>query len=132
MFGQFKRLSLSPLLGLAAIPALTAPASAGEKPVIVRADTHDLRVERISHASLNLTDARDLKSLNFRVAGAAQRVCQRDFGRDGLQDRGYYACEGRALSSAKSQIDEAVANAQRLALNGLSPVAAIAITVSAS
>jgi UrcA family protein len=128
MFELLKSVRAAALLTIAA----TAPVMAAEKPVIVQADISNFRVERVSYAGLDLANARHLKTLNFRVAGAVERVCQRDFGRDGLQDRGYYKCENNAWENARPQIDNAIARASSFAMSGQQTAGALTIAVSAS
>ena len=121
------------LSGLAAI-ATIAPiaASAQESPVFVYGDPSYVRSERVSFARLDLTTPRDQKRLNHRVGAAVERVCLRDIGRDGLQDRGYYSCADTAWNKAVPQIADATRRASELAMNGSATVAATAIIVSAS
>jgi UrcA family protein len=118
---------------VAASASLVAPtmAYAQERPVVIYAEPSNVRTERVSFASLDLAKAADQKRLHFRVAGAVERVCLRDVGRDGLQDRGYYACESNAWGGAAPQIADAIARASEIAMTGSSSIAATAITVSA-
>ena len=118
------------LLG-ASVFFLPSNAIAQEAPVIVQGDPLDVRSERISFAKLDLAKAGHQKALKLRVAGAIQRVCLYELGRDGLQNPGYYVCEKGAWDGASQQIDNAIASAQGLALLGLPSVNAIAILVSA-
>lgn len=120
------------LAALLAAGLMPATAKAEDRPVIVRAEPETVRTERVSFAALDLATAKGRKALQFRVAGAIQRVCLFDLGRDGLQDRGYYSCEAAAQERAAPQIEAAVAAAERLALNGSPARLAGSVTVSAS
>jgi len=86
-----------------------APASAQEPPVIVYGEATGATTERVAFADLDLGSASGQRRLHNRVSGAIERVCDLDLGRDGLQDRGYYACADAALGSAAPQIAEAIA-----------------------
>jgi UrcA family protein len=121
------------LLSVALTPALVAPtaAVAQDRPVVIYAQPEDARSERVTFASLDLTTLGDQKRLHFRVAGAVERICERDLGRDGLQDPGYFLCERNAWSGAEPQIADAITRAQQIAMTGSSTIAAAAITVSA-
>lgn len=119
------------LAALLAAGLMPATAKAEDRPVIVRAEPENVRTERVSFAALDLATAKGRKALQFRVAGAIQRVCLLDLGRDGLQDRGYYTCEAGAWERAEPQIDRAVATAERLALGGSPARLAGAVMVTA-
>ena len=86
-----------------------SPASAQEPPLVVYGEPINARTERVAFADLDLASARDLNRLHHRVGGAIERVCGLDLGRDGLQDRGYYACANSAWDYAAPQIAEAAA-----------------------
>jgi UrcA family protein len=120
------------LAALLAAGLVPAAARADDQPVIVKAQPDTIRTELVSYAALDLATAKGRKALQFRVGGAIQRVCRFDLGRDGLQDRGYYACEQSAWGRAAPQIDRAVAEAEQLALGGAPARLSGAITVSAS
>ena len=111
--------------------AIATAAIADDKPVIVQAQPDSARSERVSFAALDLSTAKGRKALEFRVGGAIQRVCLYDLGRDGLQDKDYYACEADSWTRASAAIDQAVAKAERLALNDGAPLFDGAILVSA-
>lgn len=134
MFVHFQSTRYATLLTALAAWLVIAPvaASAEERPVIVHADQANIRTERVAFASLDLAAARDQSRLRHRVGAAVERVCLRDIGRDGLQDRGYDRCASSAWDGAAPQIADAIAKAQQLALRGLPSIAATAITVSAS
>lgn len=106
-------------------------ASAQEEPVTIYGESDFSRTELVSFARLDLTDARDQRRLRHRVGAAVERVCLRDIGRDGLQDRSYYACEDQAWDDAAPQIAKAVSSAANFAMNGGPSLAATAIRVSA-
>ena len=113
--------------------AALAPSSAfaQDRPVTIYGESAGARTELVSLARLNLAKASDQRRLNHRVAAAVERVCLRDIGRDGLQDRGYYACEDQALSEAAPQIAAAIARSGDLALGGGAAIVATTIRVSA-
>jgi UrcA family protein len=126
---RIKTVAILSALSAGMLAAPTA-AIAQERPVIINADPN-VRTEHVSFASLDLAKPSDQKKLHFRVAGAVERVCLRDVGRDGLQDRGYFTCERNAWDGATPQIANAIARASEIALTGTSSIAATAITVSA-
>lgn len=112
------------------LAAVAAPASAQERPVVVYAQPQEnVRTVRVSYADLDLTQVRQERKLNLRVAGAVKRVCLYE-DRSGLQDRGYYSCADGAWDGARPQIAQAVARAKDIALNGKSSIAMAAITIS--
>ena len=87
-----------------------SPVSAQEPAVVVVYDeAANVTTERVAFADLDLASAAGRNRLHNRVAGAIERVCQIDLGRDGLQDRGYYSCADTARNDAAPQIAEAVA-----------------------
>ena len=108
--------------GLATI-AIAAPALAQEPPVVVYGESMGVKTERVAFADLQLASLSDQKRLNHRVGGAIERVCDIDLGRDGLQDRGYYACANAAWDAAAPQIAEAIST-------GKTSLAGAAIIVS--
>ncbi len=120
------------VLAIAATASL-APSSAvaQDGPVTIYGESTLSRTERVSFAKLDLGQARDQNRLRSRVGAAVERVCLRDIGRDGLQDRDYYACEKRAWDDAAPQIASAIAQSAKLALGGAAPLAITAIRVSA-
>ena len=120
------------VLSALAATLLLAPgaASAEDRPVFVYGEAANARTELVSFARLDLATERDQKRLRNRVLAAVERVCLRDIGRDGLQDRDYYACASNSMGAASSQIAAAVSRASNLALGG-APIAATAIRVSA-
>lgn len=87
-----------------------ATASAQEAPVFVYGDASGARTERVAFADLNLASAAGKARLLNRVGAAIERVCDLELGRDGLQDRGYYACADAAGEAAEPQIAEAIAS----------------------
>lgn len=130
---RFHATKAAALLAALAATALFAPsaASAEDQPVLIFGEVANVRTELVSFARLDLASQRDQKRLRSRVLAAVERVCLRDTGRDGLQDRDYYACESASMGAASTQIAEAVARASNLALGGGAPLAAMAIKVSA-
>ena len=97
------------LSGIVAISIGASPAAAQEPQFIVYGEAMNAQTERVAFADLDLASARDQSRLHQRVGGAIERVCDLDLGRDGLQDRGYYACATNAWGAAAPQIAEAVA-----------------------
>lgn len=131
MFNRIPKMRPVVLIATVAATALSPlhAARPDEKPVIVQADPV-ARSEIVSFAALDLNRADHRKMLAFRVAGAIERVCDKELGRDGLQPQGYYRCETGAWSRAQPQIDRAVG--QALAMGGGSAaIAAVSIAVSA-
>ena len=116
-----------------AATVLLAPssASAEQGPVFVYAKPSAVRTELVSFARLALAKKRDQQRLQRKVGAAVERVCLRDIGRDGLQDRDYYACENAAWNAASPQIAAAISRASDMALNNGAPIAATAIRISA-
>jgi UrcA family protein len=86
-----------------------ASASAQEPQFTVYGEALGVRSERVAFTDLNLASASGQRGLQHRVDGAIERVCDLDLGRDGLQDRGYYACADAARDAAAPQIAEAIA-----------------------
>lgn len=116
------------LLALAASASLSpSPAVAQDGPVTIYGEVANTRTEFVSFARMDLGNARDQRRLRSRVAAAVERVCLREIGRDGLQDRGYYACEEKALDDAAPQIATAIAGAGNLAMAPVAPIAAIRV-----
>ena len=97
------------LSGIVAFSACPSPALAQERQVTVFGEATNARSERVAFADLDLASARGQSNLNHRVGGAIERTCVIDLGRDGLQDRGYYACAANAWGAAAPQIAEAIA-----------------------
>lgn len=117
------------LAALAATASLApSAASAQERPVTIYGEASNARSELVSFAKLDLGNANDQRRLNRRVGAAVERVCLRDIGRDGLQDRGYYACEGKAWSDAAPQIASAIAQSGNLALSRAASLTAIRVS----
>lgn len=133
MLCRFQFTKAAAIAAALAATVLLAPssASAEESPVTIYAEPNALRTEMVSFARLDLAAERDRKRLQRKVGAAVERVCLRDIGRDGLQDRDFYACEDKAWDSASLQIASAVSRASNLALSGAAPIAATAIRVSA-
>ena len=97
------------LTGIVEFSACASPALAQEPPVVVYGEAMNAQTERVAFADLDLASDRDQIRLHNRVSGAVERVCDLDLGRDGLQDRGYYACANNAWGAAAPQIAEAIA-----------------------
>ncbi len=130
---KFQLTKAAAIVAALAATASLAPssASAQDRPVTIYGEAVNARTELVSFAQLDLANARDQRSLKHRVGAAVERVCLRDIGRDGLQDRGYYACEDKAWDEAAPQIAEAVSRSGNLALGSGAPFTATAIRVSA-
>jgi UrcA family protein len=119
------------LAALGATLALApAGASAQDRPVTIYGEALNAKTELVSFARLDLAKAGDQQRLKHRVGAAVERVCLREVGRDGLQDRGYYSCEDKAWDDASPQIAAAIARSSNVALGG-APLAITAIRVSA-
>ena len=103
----------------ASLFVIAQPASAQETVNVYGEPVHANAV-RVRFADLNLRTIHDQVRLYHRVGGAIERVCDIDLGRDGLQDRGYYACTNRAWGVASPQI----ARARQWAMAGRSWMAA--------
>lgn len=115
---------------------LLAPtsASAEQAPLIVYGDQNAVRTESVSFSSLALANKRDQRRLQRKVSAAVERVCLRNVGRAGLEDRDYYACEREAWKGASPQIAAAISRASALAssnlLNDGAPVGVSSIRIS--
>jgi len=131
MLTRTARVGAAVLSGVtASLLIATAAFAAQNKPVVVYAEPQEgVRSVRVSYADLDLNQRRHERKLNLRVAGAVKRVCLYE-NRSGLQDLGYYRCADGAWDGARSQITQAVARAQEIALTGKSSIAATAITIS--
>ena len=110
--------------------AVTTAQAARDRPVVVYAEPENTRTERVSYADLDLSQRKDERKLNSRVAGAVKRVCLFEHFRSGLQNQGYYHCADGAWDGARPQIAQAVTRAKEVALTGRSSIAATAITIS--
>ena len=97
------------LTGIVAFSMTGSPAAAENRQFTVYGEAVNANVERVAFADLDLAGALGQVRLHHRVDAAIERVCDLDLGRDGLQDRGYYACAGNAWGNAAPQIAEAVA-----------------------
>ena len=128
---QSARAAIFVAAAIAGTVAFASSAIAQERPVTIYGEALNAQTERVSFAKLDLADARDLKRLKHRVGAAVERVCLRDVGRDGLQDRGFYACKSKAWNEVAPQIAQAVSRASNIALGG-APLASTAIRVRAS
>ena len=121
-----------------AATVLLAPtsASAQQGPLFVYAEPDAVRTELVSFARLALADKRDQRRLQRKVGAAVARVCLRNVGHFGVQDRDYYACERNAWNAASPQIAAAISRATGMAsnigvLNNGTPIAVSAIRISA-
>ena len=134
MIYSFRLFKTATIAAALAATVLVAPsfATAAESPVTIYADLSPVRTELVSFARLDLSMERDRKRLQRKVGAAVERVCLRDIGRDGLQDRGFYVCEDKAWAAASPQIAAAVARTGDLAGRGAVPIAATAIRITAS
>ena len=133
MFVKRQITKAATILAACAATVALAPsqASAQDRPVTIYGEAVNAKTELVSFARLDLATARDQQRLKHRVGAAVERVCLRDLGRDGLQDRGYYACEDKAWDDAFPQIDAAISRSSAIALGGGAPLAIAAIRVSA-
>lgn len=109
MQGRYAPTVIAALLsGLVAFSS--CPASAQGSQVTVYGEALNAKTELVAFADIDLASVRGRSSLNRRVDAAIERVCDLDLGRDGLQDRGYYACADKARGAAAPQIAEAIAS----------------------
>ena len=106
---QSRIASTAAALAALAFTLALAPSSASAQngPVTIYGEALNAQTELVSFARLDLAKASDQRRLNRRVGAAVERVCLRDIGRDGLQDRGYYACQA-SVDDAAPQIAQAV------------------------
>lgn len=107
-----------PLVGLATMVAVAAPAMAQETAVVRGRPLTDLVVRTVTYADLNLASASDQHRLHDRVDSAVGAVCRESLGPSPI----YFAkvsCTKRAWRTAQPQIDRAIADAQLLATNGV-------------
>ena len=135
MLSRFARSSAAVLSGVTAslLVASAAFAAVQDKPVVVYAGPNEnVRTEHVSYADLDLSQHKDAKKLNLRVAGAVTRVCLFENSRPGLQDHGYYNCADDAWGQARPQIAQAVDRAKQLAMNGKTEIAEVAISINVS
>jgi UrcA family protein len=130
MLSHFARISAAVLSGVTAslLVGTTTTQAAQDRPVVVYGEPQRVNVEHVPYGDLNLVASADRKTLFSRVGSAVRNVC--DFDAIGVASD-YRACAGLAWKDARPQIDAALAQADRLALNGQSPIAAGAITISA-
>lgn len=133
MLSRFARVSAAVLSGVTASLLISSAALAADqgKPVVVKGEPlENTRSEHVSYADLDLSQRKDEKKLNFRVAGAVKRVCLFENSRNGLQDNGYYSCADDAWGQARPQIARAVDRARQLAMTGKTSIAATAISIN--
>ena len=130
MLVQSRTASAAAFVAALAATALLVSSSAyaQESPVTIYGEAFNAKTELVSFARLDLSKARDQRRLNSRVGAAVERVCLRDIGRDGLQDRGYYSCEANAWNDASPQIASAIAQSGDLALGGTASLNAIRVS----
>ena len=130
MLSRYARVSAAVLSGVTASLLISSGAVAAE-PVVVKAEPlENTRSEHVSYADLDLSQRKDEKKLNLRVAGAVKRVCLFENSRNGLQDNGYYSCADDAWGQARPQIAMAVDRAKQLAMTGKTSIAASAISIN--
>ena len=135
MLTRFARVSAAVLSGVTAslLVATAASAAAQDKPVVVYAGPQEnTRTEHVTYRDLDLSQRKDEKKLNLRVAGAVKRVCLFENTRPGLQDHGYYVCSDDAWDQARPQIAQAVDRAKQLAMTGQTSLAENSITINVS
>lgn len=129
MLTRFVRISAAVLSGVTASLLVGATTTqAQDRPVVVYGDPQPVNIERVAYGDLNLAAPADRKTLFGRVGSAVRNVC--NFDSVGIA-ADYRTCAGLAWKDARPQIDAALATADRLALNGQSPIAAGAITIGA-
>lgn len=129
MLTRFARITAAVLSGVtASLLVGTTTTQAQDRPVVVYGEPQQVNIEHVPYGDLNLAASADRKTLFGRVGSAVRNVC--GFDAVGVASD-YRACAGLAWKDARPQIDAALAQADRLALNGKSSIAAGAITVSA-
>jgi UrcA family protein len=119
------------LLAAVAVGAAAFPLHAGTPRVAVVGVHPEIIVERrIGYADLNLAAAAGERTLNRRVTSAIRDLCDEAVAgsRTGFE---YMACSTGAWSGARPQVALAVQRAREIAVNGSSPIAAVAITIAA-
>ncbi|HEU4499852.1 MAG TPA: UrcA family protein [Sphingomicrobium sp.] len=127
MLSRFARITAAVLSGVTASLLVGATTTqAQNRPVVVYGEPQQVNIERVPYGDLNLAASTDRKTLFGRVGSAVRNVC--DFNATGIASD-YRTCAGLAWKDARPQIDEALAKADRLALNGESYVAGV-ITIS--
>jgi UrcA family protein len=130
MLSRLARFTAAVLSGVTAsllVTAATAQA-AQDGPVVVYGETQPLNTERVPYGDLNLAANADRKTLYSRVGSAVRNVC--NFDAVGIASD-YRTCASLAWKDARPQIDRALAQSDRLALQGGSAKVAGAITISA-
>ena len=130
MLSRTVRITAAVLSGVTAslfVTAATAQA-AQDSPVVVYGEPQQLNVERVPYGDLNLAAAVDRKTLYGRVGSAVRNVC--NFDSLGIVSD-YRTCSALAWKDARPQIENALAQADRLALNGGATTFAGAIVISA-
>jgi UrcA family protein len=129
MLSRFARISAAVLSGVTAslLVGATTTQAAQDRPVVVYGEPQQANVKRVPYGDLNLAASADRKALHSRVGSAVRSVCK--FDAVGIASD-YRACAGLAWKDARPQVDAALANADRLALNGEPSIAAGAITVT--
>ncbi|HET9399222.1 MAG TPA: UrcA family protein [Sphingomicrobium sp.] len=130
MLSRNARITAAVLSGVTAslLVGATTTQAAQESPVVVYGEPQRVQVEHVPYGDLNLAATADRKTLYSRVGSAVRNVC--NFNAVGIASD-YRTCAGLAWKDARPQIDAALARADRLALNGQSPVAAGALTIRA-
>ena len=115
------------------ISSAASAATQGE-PVVVTAPREDQSEKVVSHADLNLANARDQRRLNWRVSRAVRDVC-------GVNDyystrtlsnySAYRDCSTNAWTDARRQMAAAISGAEAKLAGGGTDVAGSAIIVTA-
>ena len=110
------------VLAVAAAMAVASGAAAQTRDVTVLAPTApaDVLVEYVRYGDLNLASAAGQARLESRIASAIDNVCPAGFALDLNAAAQSNACKVSALADARSQMDEAIAQARsgQLALAG--------------
>jgi UrcA family protein len=130
MLSRFARISAAVLSGVTAslLVGATTTQAAQDRPVVVYGEPQPVNIERVPYGDLNLAASADRNTLYGRVGNAVRNVC--NFDDVGIASD-YRTCAGLAWKGARPQIEAVLANADRLAANGQSSIAAGAITISA-
>lgn len=122
-------ISLAAAIGLGLSASAAGAEAQKDVTVVAEAPPADALSERVSYADLDLSSASGVDRLNLRVSGAVKRVCAPHDERYSFGD--YGACRSFALDGAGPQVALAITRAQQIAATGTSPIAPVAILISA-
>ena len=109
---------------------VTTPVEA-KSPVVVVANP-DIVIRSISYADLNLASSSGEATLHRRVGGGIKSLCLEATGGGDfsfMPNLWSHKCRTSAWNQARPQIALAVQRSRDIALTGMSPIAAVAITI---